>query len=74
MDAEVAIARIPNTEVVDEPDVVTAYVGALIMYNNETYKVRGIHDNICCCVSVYNSQDEIQLQLNIVNTLVANFG
>ncbi len=74
VNAEVAIARIPNAEVVDEPDVITAYVGALIMYNNETYEVRGINDNICHCVSLHNSQDEILLHLNIVNTLVANFG
>lgn len=71
---DVATCRIPNADVVRDDGCVTAYVGAIFMYNDEAYEVIAIHNNVARCRSVYNEQQYIELTLDVVNDLVDNFG
>jgi hypothetical protein len=71
---DVATCRIPNADVVHDDGSVSAYVGAIFMYNDETYEVTAIHNNVAQCRSMYNEQQYVEIALDVVNGLVDNIG
>jgi hypothetical protein len=72
--ADVATSRIPLAHIVRETS--SACIGAWFNHNRKTYEVLSINimDRICRCESVNEEGVIVALPLELVNTLVDEFG